>query len=50
MKAHGLFMAIGYPKVIKDTDLLRFQSSASSPDKGGRNDMSSPYIYLVAGL
>lgn len=42
-------MATGYPKIIKG-DLLGFRSSASSPDKGGRNDMSSPYIYLVAGL
>lgn len=42
-------MATGYPKIIKG-DLLGFQSSASSPDKEGRNDMSSPYIYPVAGL
>lgn len=43
-------MAAAYPKVIKEAHLLGLQSSASLPDKEGRNYMSSPLSYHLAGL
>lgn len=44
---HCLFMAAAYPKVMKEADLLGLQSSASLPDKGGRNSISCLFSRIL---